>query len=635
MSNFDLYQTLNNDTHTSTPGVYNMMAVQVLAINQHLPFGTKLELEDRLINKGKGKYDVHNMDWAKRLRKTSLKRKRKKKELKRLIYIGKPNIHPYKVTYMKCFLVMKRLLEEEKSNIFKSNNNVVTAPCLYNIEKKISLKQFNSFHDFKKALRQLWLYYYINFEGNKEIILQTSIMSQLTEDCFCEVDQMADEDIEKNLKDSNFTLSSKPYIDFGNTDLTTAEQRKIPKISQGIVPPKFNVDKRNVNLNNSYLPNTGNINNFNSTFTNPPGRNISYNPNTNMSNLGYSLNVSMTPKGFLGPPLPNRMNTGPNRGMSNSGLMQNPTLMNNNSLLNNSNMNNRSSNNLNSSFSNHINKQSQQYKQSSRQLYQTSNTPNNQMNLTPVSPNQNYPPSLSQLNSSMRQDYTHNSSQMVRPKMSAEEKKILSDRIKSLEPGQLRGIIPILKEYFNKYNNSEEEKYFEFDLELLSEEQLKNLKIYVQQCFEENKKKKEAYHDNTRREKNYDFHQNLYQEDMENFKLNQPEFSSATSKPSFYNQQPHLTTPKKMRVDGDYLNVSQGIGNPMSPTPNVHPKGNFNQSSLLNNTNISMAMRQKNNWPANYQNTPSIQANHPGDAQNNTQNKGNLNDSDSGSFDYH
>ena len=47
METFDLKRILLSDSKTSELGVYNFTPIEVFTINRFLPFGTKLELEER------------------------------------------------------------------------------------------------------------------------------------------------------------------------------------------------------------------------------------------------------------------------------------------------------------------------------------------------------------------------------------------------------------------------------------------------------------------------------------------------------------------------------------------------------------------------------------------------------------
>ena len=66
-----------------------------------------------------------------------------------------------------------------------------------------------------------------------------------------------------------------------------------------------------------------------------------------------------------------------------------------------------------------------------------------------------------------------------------DEKNILCEKIKSLTPSQLQGIIPLLSDFFGNINNSTD-KYVEFDIELLNKEQTEKVEKYVDKCIEYN-----------------------------------------------------------------------------------------------------------------------------------------------------
>ena len=50
METFDLKRILLSDSKTSELGVYNFTPIEVFTINRFIPYGTKLELEDRIMN---------------------------------------------------------------------------------------------------------------------------------------------------------------------------------------------------------------------------------------------------------------------------------------------------------------------------------------------------------------------------------------------------------------------------------------------------------------------------------------------------------------------------------------------------------------------------------------------------------
>ena len=83
MEKFDLLKVLMQDSKTSTPGVYNFTPIEVMAINKLLPFGTKLELEEN-VNKRSLLSKNDNLGWARRLRRSTLRKKVKKKYLRKI-----------------------------------------------------------------------------------------------------------------------------------------------------------------------------------------------------------------------------------------------------------------------------------------------------------------------------------------------------------------------------------------------------------------------------------------------------------------------------------------------------------------------------------------------------------------------
>ena len=255
METFDLRRILLSDSKTSELGVYNFTPVEVFTINRFLPFGTKLELEERIIN-GSSVSNRQNstVDWAKRLRRTTLKRKRRRKYLRKLVYEGKPNLNPNVLMYMKCYLVLNTVFSYKNSDLFK---NPTQTSSLLVIEKKMKNKAFTSFFDFKKAMRQCWLFYYINFEHNKEYIVNTAIMSKLTEECFDEVEKMSEADIEEKAK-NKIILSAISKINpnvysYYNTSMISSRSNKGSSVSQS--KSLMNIGQSNLNSTQLKQPN--------------------------------------------------------------------------------------------------------------------------------------------------------------------------------------------------------------------------------------------------------------------------------------------------------------------------------------------------------------------------------------------
>lgn len=71
--------------------------------------------------------------------------------------------------------------------------------------------------------------------------------------------------------------------------------------------------------------------------------------------------------------------------------------------------------------------------------------------------------------------------------MSIQEKNNLGENIRKLNPDQLRGIIAILSDPNNVETNL---KYFEFDIEALPIQKLRELEKYVKLCLHDSKSKK-------------------------------------------------------------------------------------------------------------------------------------------------
>ena len=298
MEKFDLLKVLMQDSKTSTQGVYNFTPIEVMAINKLLPFGTKLELEEN-VNKRSLLSKNDNLGWARRLRRSTLRKKVKKKYLRKLVYRGEPNMNPNIMLYMKCYLVLNTLLKSRYSDIFATNANQ-KLPTLMTVEIKMKNKQYNSFFDFQKSLRQLWLHYYINFENNKEVIMRTALMSKLTEECFDEVEKMN----EKDLIDK--TKNKIPLNAIGKVNLSTLLYYQFTQSTDKNKPQvKTNSSISNSKKLTSFTNNTNNFplsNNQNySANTLPQYQHIKQNPmfvttnNARTSSMTQQPFINMTP----------------------------------------------------------------------------------------------------------------------------------------------------------------------------------------------------------------------------------------------------------------------------------------------------------------------------------------------------
>lgn len=294
MEKFDLLKVLMQDSKTSTPGVYNFTPIEVMAINKFLPFGTKLELEENL-NKRNFLSNEDNLGWARRLRRSTLRKKVKKKYLRKLVYRGEPNMNPNIMLYMKCYLVLNTLLNSKYADIFKTNANQ-KMPTLMTVEIKMKNKQYYSFFDFQKSLRQLWLHYYINFENNKEVIMRTALMSKLTEECFDEVEKMNEKDLVDKAKNKI------PLNAIGKVNLSTLLYYQSTQSNDKNKPQvKTNSSISNSKKLTSFTNNTNNFPLANQNFSSntfPQNQHIKQNPMFVTTNNTRTVN-SMTQTPFI------------------------------------------------------------------------------------------------------------------------------------------------------------------------------------------------------------------------------------------------------------------------------------------------------------------------------------------------
>lgn len=294
MEPFDLHRTLLADSKTSELGVYNFTPIEVFTINRFLPFGTKLELEERIMNRSTASIKQSStIDWAKRLRRTTLKRKRKRKYLRKLVYEGEPNLNPNILMYMKCYLVLNTVFSYKNSDLFKNPSHTSS---LLVIEKKLKNKAFTSFFDFKKAMRQCWLFYYINFEHNKEYIVNTAIMSKLTEECFDEVEKMSEADIEDKAK-NKIVLSSIAKINtnvysYFNSSMISNRSNKGSSISHS--KSNMNIAQASSTFNNNQIKQQSTFPKFITNRTNTP-----ISPTLNLMNKTIPLPRTNTPQSTM------------------------------------------------------------------------------------------------------------------------------------------------------------------------------------------------------------------------------------------------------------------------------------------------------------------------------------------------
>jgi hypothetical protein len=78
--------------------------------------------------------------------------------------------------------------------------------------------------------------------------------------------------------------------------------------------------------------------------------------------------------------------------------------------------------------------------------------------------------------------------------MSMQEKNQLGNQIRQLNPEQLKGIIKILSDSLPVDQNN---KYFEFDIEMLNTKKLRELERYVKNCLKNNVVKKKPNNEET------------------------------------------------------------------------------------------------------------------------------------------
>lgn len=592
MEGFDLVKVLMADSKTSEVGVYNLTPVEVFVINQFLPYGTKLELEDRLLkssslsNKGSS-----NIDWAKRLRRTTLKRKNKKKLLKKLVYQGKPNINPYILLYMKCYLVLNSLFQCKNAELFKSHQNP-SVPTLSNLEKRLKEKQFFSFFDFKKAIRQIWLYYYINYEGSKEIIYNASIMSKLTEECFDEVEEMTEKKIEESVLGKKL-LSSVLQMTYN---------------PQPIVTPANSNNKNNNNVGKTVNNNIGEVYNktkpthpknpFKTSIVTSATPNHVNTTNSINTNLPTNTNQQTIPRATGSKPqnfpffVTNKVTTPANK--SSSINKSNPVLTPGNYLSVNSTQN--------------------------RNISPPMNTINNNIIMTNSTGNNLNTSGTNTINNNMSNNLNNNfPSQTQEIIMTNDEKSILFDKIHSLTDKQLKGIVKVISEYFT--DTSPDSKYFECDIYNLSNSQLRKLEKYVNDCLKENHLINMVATQNQALQQNPSMNANYLNDDTESIKLNQLN-SEVTNTP----KRAYYTNPSPIENAYQYQNMPYGY----------QSLNNTNNAIIDKNNN----MRNTNNITTNNSqiwNTGGLNVSTTTNGRNNLNNPGGEleNPSDSGSFDYH
>lgn len=202
-----------NESISHEIGKHNLTPIEAMVINMHLPFGTKLELESNFKKSRIPKF---------RKRKVLFKASNQKSKLIRLKYEGQPLQSPSISMFSRCLLAYKKIISNQLSLPLRSNQNS-SIPSLDIIEARLLNKQYKTFYEFKKALRQLWLYYYINFEKRQEVIQQVGLLSQLSEDILREIEAMNEEQVEFKLHEEEHPVSNKmasmknhnvsPYVD--------------------------------------------------------------------------------------------------------------------------------------------------------------------------------------------------------------------------------------------------------------------------------------------------------------------------------------------------------------------------------------------------------------------------------------
>ena len=261
----ELLQRLSLESKTNENGIYRLVPIESIIINKYLPYGTKLELEERYEQKRsifdnkelkEGIFkDINEkiyvfpdrIKWAQKLKFNLLSKKRSRTKtinfsligLKKLKYKGKPISNINAILEKQFKYVFYSLIVSKNFALFYSliKGKEDSDINLLKIKNKIKFNKYSNLKEFKKDFRNLWCKYYTINDSNKELLCQTAIFCRITENLLEEISQMNYDDCCERIKDLKNQIKNNPNLkamlkEFKDEDFSFANFDDNKEISQ-------------------------------------------------------------------------------------------------------------------------------------------------------------------------------------------------------------------------------------------------------------------------------------------------------------------------------------------------------------------------------------------------------------------
>ena len=261
----ELLKRLSLKSKTNENGIYKFVPIESIIINKYLPYGIKLELEERYEQKRsifdkkeltEGIFKDTNekiyvfpdkIKWAQKLKCNLLSKKRSRTKsinfsligLKKLKYKGKPIPNINKMLEKQCKYVFYGLIISKNFVLYYSLIKRKEDPDinLLKIKNKIKLNKYSDLKEFKKDFRNLWCNYYSKYDSDKELLCQTAIFCRITENLLEEISQMTYDDCCERIEDLKNQIKNIPTLkmilkEFKDEDINASNNDDNKELSQ-------------------------------------------------------------------------------------------------------------------------------------------------------------------------------------------------------------------------------------------------------------------------------------------------------------------------------------------------------------------------------------------------------------------
>lgn len=236
----ELLQRLSLKSKTNENGIYRLVPIESIIINKYIPYGVKLELEERyeqkrsIFDKKELKEGIFKdtnekiyvfpdkIKWAQKLKFNLLSKKRSRTKtinfsligLKKLKYKGKPIPNINTILEKQFKYVFYSLIISKNFALYYSLIKGKEDPDinLLKIKNKIKFNKYSNLKEFKKDFRNLWCKYYTIYDSDKELLCQTAIFCRITENLLEEISQMNYDDCCERIKDLKNQIKNNPNL---------------------------------------------------------------------------------------------------------------------------------------------------------------------------------------------------------------------------------------------------------------------------------------------------------------------------------------------------------------------------------------------------------------------------------------